>query len=56
MIEIVFQNGDMTSYKPDDYTDYKYDGKYFIVIYEQQWVGLFNLSCVEYITIDRAVK
>ena len=53
MIEIVFKNGDMAHYKPDEYTDYKYDGKYFIVIYEKQWIGFYNLDCVEYIEVER---
>lgn len=53
MIEIVFKNGDMAHYKPNEYTDYKYDGKYFIVIYEKQWVGFYNLDCVEYIEVER---
>ena len=52
MIEIVFRNGDMTHYKSDEYTDYKYDGKYFIVIYEKQWIGFYNLDCVEYIEVQ----
>ena len=54
MIEIVFKNGDMVHYKPDQYTDYRYDGKYFIVIYEKQWIGFYNLDCVEYIQCERS--
>ena len=56
MIEIVFNNGDMAHYEPTDYTDYKYDGKYFIVIYEKQWIGFFNLDCVEYIVVERTKR
>lgn len=56
MIEIVFKNGDMAHYKPSDYTDYKYDGKYFIVIYEKQWIGLYNLDSIEYVEISRTEK
>lgn len=52
MIKIVFQNGDMYTYAKDKYTDYKYDGKYFIVIRLEKWIGLFNLSCIEYIVIE----
>ena len=54
MIEIVFQNGDYIKYKPEDYTEYKYDGKYFIVIYDKQWIGIYNLTYIEYIEIERA--
>ena len=51
-ITIVFQNGNMCHYSPSEYTDYKYDGKYFIVIYEKQWIGFYNLDCVEYIEVS----
>jgi len=54
MIEIVFRNGDMAHYKPDEYTDYRYDGKYFIVIRDKQWIGFYNLDCVEYIEVGDA--
>jgi len=55
MIEIVFRNGDMCHYKPDEYTDYRYDGKYFIVIRDKQWIGFYNLDCVEYIEVQDRV-
>ena len=51
-IIIAFQNGNMCYYSPSEYTDYKYDGKYFIVIYEKQWIGFYNLDCVEYIEVS----
>ena len=53
MIEIVFKNGDMAHYNSEEYTDYRYDGKYFIVIKEKQWIGFYNLDCVEYIEVDK---
>lgn len=53
MIEIVFRNGDMVNYQPDQYTDYRYDGKYFVVIDGTQWIGFYNLDCVEYITVKK---
>lgn len=52
MIEIVFRNGDMAHYNPDEYTDYRYDMKYFIVIKDKQWIGFYNLDCVEYIEVE----
>ena len=51
-ITIVFQNGDMCHYRPNEYTDYRYDGKYFIVIRDKQWIGFYNLNCIEYIEIS----
>lgn len=53
IITIVFKNGDMVHYLPEEYTDYRYDGKYFIVIRDKQWIGFYNLDCVEYIEVGR---
>ena len=53
-ITIVFRNGNMCHYKPEEYTDYKYDAKYFIVIRDKQWIGFYNLDAVEYITIGES--
>lgn len=51
-IVIAFKNGDICHYSPDEYTDYRYDGKYFIVIRDKQWIGFYNLDCIEYIEIS----
>ena len=56
VIEIVFRNGDMVHYSPDQYTDYRYDGKYFIVIREKQWIGFYNFDCVEYMQCEERIK
>ena len=50
-ITIVFQNGDICHYKPNEDTDYNYDRKYFIVIKDKRWIGFYNLDCIEYIEI-----
>ena len=52
MISIVFRNGEVCHYYKDEYTDYKYDGKYFIVIKDKQWIGFYNLDCVECIEVE----
>lgn len=41
----------MCHYRGDEYTEYKYDGKYFIVIKDKQWIGFYNLDCVECIEV-----
>ena len=51
-IIIDFKNGEMCHYKPQEYTDYRYDGKYFIVINDKQWVGFYNLDEVRYIEVE----
>ena len=50
-ITIDFKNGETCHYAPDEYTDYWYDGKYFVVIFEKQWIGFYNLDEVRYIEI-----
>lgn len=50
-ITIDFKNGEICHYKPDEYTDYYYDKKYFIVIKDKQWIGLYNLDEIRYVEI-----
>lgn len=50
-ITIVFKDGDICHYKPEEYTDYYYDRKIFVVIKDKQWIGLYNINCVKYIEI-----
>ena len=52
VIRIVLKNGMHMSYMPEEYTEYKYDGKYFIVINGAQWIGLYNLDVIGYIRIE----
>jgi len=50
MIEIIFRNGEQAHWKKDEYTDYKYDGKCFIVIRDRQWIAFYNIDeiiCIE---------
>lgn len=52
MLRIVFKNGEVIKWKKKQFTDYKYDGKCFIVILKKQWVAIYNLDClaaIEYI-------
>ena len=50
-ITIVFKNGEICHYSPSEYTDYQYDGKYFIVIRDKQWIGFYNLDEIRYVEI-----
>lgn len=50
-ITIVFRNEETCRYGPDEYTDYRYDGKYFIVIRDKQWIGFYNLEVIRYIEV-----
>ena len=51
-ITIDFKNGEICHYSPSEYTDYKYDGKYFIVVKDKQWIGFYNLDEIRYIEIS----
>ena len=51
-IIIKLKNGDICHYHPREYTDYRYDGKCFIVIKNKQWIGIYNLDCLEYVEIN----
>lgn len=51
MIKVVFKNGSVVKWKPREYTDYKYDGKCFIIIRNGQWVGFYNMDSVVSIII-----
>lgn len=46
MLRIVFKSGEVIKWKKKQFTDYKYDGKCFIVINKKQWVGIYNLDCI----------
>lgn len=46
MIKVVFKNGSIAKWKKKEYTDYKYDGKVFIIIKDEQWVGFYNMDSV----------
>ena len=50
-ITIVLKDGTYCHYRPDEYTDYEYDRKYFIVIKDRQWIGFYNLDELKYIEI-----
>ncbi|MXP77219.1 hypothetical protein GN277_18105 [Lachnospiraceae bacterium WCA-9-b2] len=51
MIKIVFKNGRVDEWSKEEYSDYKYDGKCFIVIKDNQWIGFYNMDSITSITI-----
>ena len=44
LIKIVMKNGDEIKWKHDTWDDYRYDGKFFIVIKNGIWLGYYNLD------------
>lgn len=53
MLRIVYKNGEVITYQPDQYTDYSYDSKCFIVINGKQWIGIYNMDCVAAVEFGR---
>ncbi len=46
MIKIVMDNCKPVYWEKHQYTDYLYDGRFFIIINNGQWVGFYNLDHV----------
>ena len=53
MIQITQMNGTYNEWKPEQYTDYMYDGKCFINKKEEKWVGIYNMDAVRSVVIDQ---
>ena len=51
MIKITLKNGCVCKWKRKEYTDYKYDGRCFIVIRDKRWVGIYNLDSIISVTV-----
>ena len=51
LVKIVFKNGRVAVWTKEEYNDYKYDGKCFILIKDGQWIGFYNMDSVTSITI-----
>lgn len=56
MVRIHFKNRTIHTWKPEDYTEYRYDGKCFIVIKGEQWVGIYNMDTISFIEIESEGK
>lgn len=49
-IEITFTSGDTITIDEDNWDDYAYDGKFFIIKKDGAWVGFYNcdsIFCIE---------
>ena len=55
LIKIVMTNSEEVKWTKEEWDDYVYDGKYFIIKRNGQWVGMYNLDYVISIS-DRKKK
>ena len=46
LIVIVLKNGRKVVWTPEEYDDYIYDGKAFIVKQNGAWVGIYNFDSI----------
>ncbi len=53
MIKIVFKNGEYRKWLSKEYTDYKYDGKFFIIIISDTKHVFYNVDNIFSIAIEQ---
>ena len=46
LIKIVMANSEEVKWTKEEWDDYVYDGKFFIIKRNSQWVGMYNLDYV----------
>ena len=46
MITITLTNMEVAEWPACEYDDYKYDGKYFLILRNNRWIGFYNLEHV----------
>ena len=51
MIKITQSNSQEVIWEKEEYTNYRYDGKSFIIIKDDKWVGIYNLDYIISITV-----
>lgn len=52
MIKITLKNSQEIVWKKDEFDNYIYDGRFFIVIKGCRWIGFYNLDSVISVTIQ----
>lgn len=49
LLQISLKRGELINYKRKSFTDYMVRGDLFVVINGTQWIGIYNMDCVEYV-------
>lgn len=50
LLQISMKRGDIITYKGSSFTDYMIRDNLFVVINDSQWIGMYNMDCVEWVT------
>ena len=53
VIIIRFKNGNSATWTQDEWDDYSYDGKAFIIKKDREWVGIYNFDSVISVVIKK---
>lgn len=49
LLQISLKRGSLINYKGNSFTDYMVNGDLFVVLNGDQWIGIYNMDCVEYV-------
>ena len=52
MIEITLTSGDVREWDKDEYTDYDIKGRFFVIINDGQWVGMYALDSIVSVEVE----
>lgn len=51
MLKIIMNNSQEVKWQKEEYDNYMYDGKFFIIIKNGEWIGFYNLNAVVSIVV-----
>ena len=51
MLKIIMNNSQEVKWQKEEYDNYMYDGKFFIIIKNDVWIGFYNLNAVVSIVV-----
>ena len=51
MLKIIMNNSQEVKWQKEEYDIYMYDGKFFIIIKNGEWIGFYNLNAVVSIVV-----
>lgn len=51
-ITVTMKDGNFAEWEKDEWDDYTYDGKFFIVMKDRIWIAFYNLNEVRTIIVE----
>ena len=52
MIEITLTSGDVRKWDKDEYTEYDIKGRFFVILNNEQWVGMYALDSIVSVEVE----